>query len=92
MSGGASFVTRHTRRGAGASFYGYMNFSADSRTWTCAYCLKCPSITSGPSIDAANVSLDGIRIPSGTDCPAPEPSAASQVEPAGSSQVDAIGI
>jgi hypothetical protein len=45
-----------------ASFYVYINFSADRRTWTCAYrtvssYLKCPSITSGPSIDAATISL-----------------------------------
>jgi hypothetical protein len=59
MSGAASFVRiRHTRRGGVASFYVYINFSADPRTWTSAYrtvssYLKCPSITSGPSIDAA---------------------------------------
>jgi hypothetical protein len=59
MSGAASFVRiRHTRRGAGASFYVNIHFSAESRTWTSAYLtvssyLKCPSITSGPSNDAA---------------------------------------
>jgi hypothetical protein len=56
MSGPDSFLTRDTRRGAVASFYVYINFSAESRTWTCAYrtvssYLKCLSITSGPSID-----------------------------------------
>lgn len=39
-----------------ASFYVYINFSGESRTWTCAYrtvssYLTCPSITSAPSID-----------------------------------------
>jgi hypothetical protein len=65
MSGPVGFVTRHTRRGAVASFYVYINFSADPRTWTCAYrtvssYLKCPSITSGPSIDAQRFPSDGI--------------------------------
>ena len=50
MSGRAGFLTRHTLRGAVASFYVYINFSAESRTWTSAYrtvssYLKCPSIT-----------------------------------------------
>lgn len=59
MSGAASFVRiRHTRRGAVASFYVHISFSGEKRTWTSAYrtvssYLKCPSITSGPSIDAA---------------------------------------
>src|SRR5215217_9766990 len=63
MSGAASFVRiRHTRRGAVASYYVYINFSADPRTWTCAYrkvssYLKCPSITSGPSIDSATAAI-----------------------------------
>jgi len=56
MSRTDSFLTRDTRRGAVASFYVYINFSGESRTWTCAYrtvssYLTCPSITSGPSID-----------------------------------------
>src|SRR5829696_6143247 len=43
-------------QGAVASFYVYINFSGESRTWTCAYrtvssYLTCPSITAGPSID-----------------------------------------
>jgi hypothetical protein len=64
MSGTAFFLTRDTRRGAVASFYVYINFSADPRTWTCAYqtassCSKCPWITSGPSIDAAISRLIG---------------------------------
>jgi hypothetical protein len=63
MSGGASFVRiRHTTRGGVASFYMYINFSGESRTWTCAYrtvssYLKCPLITSGPSIDAATAAI-----------------------------------
>jgi hypothetical protein len=61
MSGAAGFLTRHTRKGAVASFYVYINFHllAESRTSTCAYrtvssYLKCPSITSGPSIDVGH--------------------------------------
>ena len=58
MSGAASSLARHTRRGAVASFYVHISFSGKKRTWTSAYrtassYLKCPSITSGPSIDAA---------------------------------------
>ena len=37
MSRTDSFLTRDTRRGAVASFYVYINFSGESRTWTCAY-------------------------------------------------------
>jgi hypothetical protein len=48
------FLRRHTRRGAVASFYVNIHFSAKSRTWTSAYrtvssYVKCPSITSGLS-------------------------------------------
>jgi hypothetical protein len=55
MSGAASFVRiRDTRRGAVASFYVNIRFSAESHTWTSAYrtvssYVKCPSITSGLS-------------------------------------------
>ena len=64
MSCPAGFVTRHTRRGAVASFYVNMNFSAESRTWTSDYrtvsSLKCPSITSGPS-DLRAFVIGGVR-------------------------------
>ena len=58
MSGAASSLTRHTRRGAVASFYVHISFSGEKRTWTSAYrtvssYLKCASITSGGSTDAA---------------------------------------
>ena len=58
MSGAASFLARDTRRVAVASFYVHISFSGEKRTWTSAYrtvssYLKYPSITSGPSIDAA---------------------------------------
>jgi hypothetical protein len=58
MSGAASLLARDTRRGGVASFYAHISFSGEKRTWTSAYrtvssYLKCPSITSGPSIDAA---------------------------------------
>jgi hypothetical protein len=58
MSSRAYSLRRDTRRAAVPSFYVNINFSAESRTWTSAYrtvssYLKCPSITSGPSIDAA---------------------------------------
>jgi hypothetical protein len=54
MSSPAGFLTRRTLRGAVASFYVNIHFSAKSRTWTSAYrtvssCVKCPSITSGLS-------------------------------------------
>lgn len=60
MSGAGGFLTRPTRKGAVASFYVSIKFHlpTESRTWTCAYrtvssYLKCPSISSEPSIDAA---------------------------------------
>jgi hypothetical protein len=56
------FTDKTYPQGAVASFYVYINFSADPHTWTCAYptvssYLKCPSITSGPSIDAATSAI-----------------------------------
>jgi hypothetical protein len=63
MSGAASFVRiRHTIRGAVASSYVYISFSGESRMWTSAYrtvssYLKCPLITSGPSIDAVTAAI-----------------------------------
>jgi hypothetical protein len=61
MLGAAGYLIRDTRKGAVASFYVYISFHlpAESRTWTCAYrtvssYLKCPSITSGPSIDVGH--------------------------------------
>jgi hypothetical protein len=53
------FLTNKTYpQGGVASFYVHISFSGEKRTWTSAYrtvssYLKCPSITSGPSIDAA---------------------------------------
>ena len=73
MSGAASFLARDTRRVAVASFYVHISFSGEKRTWTSAYLtvssyLKCPSITSGPSIDAATAAIiRGICTTDGAD-------------------------
>jgi hypothetical protein len=51
-----------------ASFYVHINFSGEKLTWTCAYrtvstYLKCPSITSAPSIESATALRALLRHP-----------------------------
>ena len=67
MSGAAGFLTRHTTKGPAASLFAHINFSGEKRTWTCAYrmvstYLKCPSITSAPSIDAATAVISPLDL------------------------------